>query len=333
MVSIKQYLNRSEEEIILRQVISLLIERIGSRAAMADRSDFDEFQTAIHRIGESVNQEDATPETLLMMAGSAVQAMGDHNQRVSRFIRRQGGEFHSIISMLTDTVVKMGGENTRFAQRFQEIGDGMERAGGMDDLHALKIDLRECLRTFRESTLQRQAEMEGAIQALQKEVECRREVADSVPELDPVTGLPKQQAAEAALFELSKAGKRIYAVIMVVNRLQSVNARFGNQVGDQVLRSFKQGIEKQLNQGDRLFRWSGPAILALLERPEPLDRMRALVRRMLDAPIEQEFDVGGRTVLIPISAAWSAFQLIAPASIAVKQIQTFIAGQGSRDYA
>ena len=46
----------------------------------------------------------------------------------------------------------------------------------------------------------------------------------------------------------------------------------------------------------------------------------------------QMFDVGGRQVLIPVTAAWSVFMLIPPVATAVRHIQSFIASQGAGDY-
>lgn len=173
--------------------------------------------------------------------------------------------------------------------------------------------------------------------ALQQELAPTRERALAIvqaQDADPVTGLPKQKAAEIALQELAGRPGKHFVVTAVVNRLQPINARFGHEVGDQVLQTFKGSFEKQLTPNDRLFRWTGPALVAILDRGDTLEQVRTEVRKMLDAPTGNKmFDVGGRQVLIPVTAAWSVFMLIPPFTTAARQIQTFIAAQGSRDYA
>ena len=161
-----------------------------------------------------------------------------------------------------------------------------------------------------------------------------RASANEPLDLDPITGLPSQETAEATFQDLvRKPGKR-FVVVAVVNRMQPINARFGHSVGNQVLRTFKEFFQHELGPQDRLFRWSGPALVAVLERTEALEIVRAEVRRMLNKPLENTtFDVGGREVLIPVSASWSVFMLIPPVTTANRQIQTFIASQGVRDYA
>jgi len=330
MISIKRFLNRSEDEAVLWQVINLLLEKIGTHAVQGDRSEHEAFVKSLDRIRDSVATV-STPETLMVTVGSAVQAMFDHKQRVSRFIDRQRREIHVIVSMLTETVVKMSGENTHFAHNFQQIGERLERAVALEDLQVLKVQLSDCLRDFQDETLKRKTEMDAVITTLQQEVERTTTGSDSLLEPDPATGLPGQVAAEAAMFKALKAGTRTYVVTLVVNRMQSINARFGYHIGDEVLQTCRENVEKQLLPGDQMFRWTGPAIILLLERADSLEVVRGHLKRILDARIEETYSLGSRAVMIPISLAWSALRLVSPLPIAVKQIQTFIASQGAGD--
>src|SRR5215469_4129732 len=153
MISIKRYLNREGDEGVLWQVICLLIEKIGTQAVQGDHTDYQSFARNIEHIRDSIAIA-GTPETLMVTAGSAVQAMADYNRRVSRFIHRQSLELQNIVSMLTETVVKISGENTRFARTFQEIADSMERSMALEDLQRIKARLGECLKEFRDEALQ-----------------------------------------------------------------------------------------------------------------------------------------------------------------------------------
>ncbi len=128
MISIKRFMNRSEDEAVLWQAICLLLEKIGSEAVQGDRSEHEVFTRNIEQIRDSVAAV-ASPESLLVTIGSAVQMMSDHKHRVARFIHRQRNEIQTMVSMLTETVVKLGGENTRFAQSFQEIGERLRTRG------------------------------------------------------------------------------------------------------------------------------------------------------------------------------------------------------------
>jgi hypothetical protein len=74
-------------------------------------------------------------------------------------------------------------------------------------------------------------------------------------------------------------------------------------------------------------------MVAVLERAKALDEVRALVRRMLDKPLDETYEIDGRSILIPISAAWSIFMLTSEPGAAEKQIQAFIASRYCRDFA
>jgi GGDEF domain-containing protein len=336
MISIKRHLTQGEEEATLRRVISLLLNGIATRAVQGDRAEYETFQSNMQRIQETAGAEVA-PDVLLVIAGSAVQAFEDYSQRTTKFVRKQGAELQNIISMLTRTVISIGAGSDGSVQRLQEIGHQLEKAVELEDVQQLKVRLDDCLGHLREETERQKTEAVGVVTALQREIATTQERASAISlaqDVDPATGLLIQDAAETLFQEVvRKPGKR-YVVTAVVNRMQPINARFGHAVGNQVLRTFKEFFEKQLSPGDRLFRWGGPAVIALLERAEPLDSVRTEVRRMLDKPINNKmFEVGGREVLIPVSAAWSVFMLIPPATTASKQIQTFIASQGTHDYA
>jgi GGDEF domain-containing protein len=327
---------QSEQETALRRVITLLLDGMATRVAQGDRLEYETFQTNMRRI-QSEAEADAPADALLVNAGSAVQALADYGQNTTRFIRKQGAELQNIISMLTRTVIAVGAGGERSMQRLQEIGKRLESAVELEDVQKLKVRLGDCLDNVHEEYTRQKTEADELITSLHREIEATKEHAADLTQsedLDPVTGLLVQEAAEATLQALIRKGGRRYLVTAVVNRMQPINARFGHAVGNQVLRTFKEFFEKQITPGDRLFRWNGPALVALLERTESLETVRAEVRKMLDRTVNDAmFDVGGRQVLIPISAAWCVFMLIPPVTTSTKQIQTFIASQGARDCA
>jgi GGDEF domain-containing protein len=336
MVSIKRHLDQNETEATFRRVIALLLNGISTHAVQEDRSEYEAFQSTMQRIQEAAGA-DLAPDALLVVAGSAVQALEDYSQRTTRLIRKQGVELQNIISMLTRTVISIGSGSERSVGRLQEIGHQLASAVELEDVQQLKVKLGGCLDNVKEEWERQKAENSDIVTSLQKEIAQSLERAGPLgqaQDIDKVTGLSGHDTAESTFQDLVKKPGKRYIVTAVVNRMQPINARFGHEVGDQVLRTFKDFFLKQIRPEDRLFRWSGPALIGVLERSESLEAVRTEVRRMLDKPIDNKmFVVGGRQVLIPVSAAWSVFMLIPPATIASKQIQSFIASQGTHDYA
>jgi GGDEF domain-containing protein len=114
--------------------------------------------------------------------------------------------------------------------------------------------------------------------------------------------------------------------------LQSINARFGNEVGDTVLKALADRMRKEFHAGDLLFRWNGPTLVALLPREETIDEMRRTVKRTFEVPFEMDFYLRGRQIMLPVAAAWSVVRIIPPASTVFGYIERFVATQSPRDY-
>jgi GGDEF domain-containing protein len=334
MVSIKHYLNRSDAgEGALRQVVALLIEKLGKCAVEDDPRELETFRKKIGEDHEKLTP-DLSSEDLLILAGSVTQSLESYNGRITRAINKQAGDFQAIVKMFQSNLVKIAGENVESVRSLGVIGEELERGIGFKDLESLKLHLGGCLSGLRGAIEREKAASKALVERLQGEIEKVREPAlrPRPREMDTVTGLPRAKDCIAAIQDAIARGTRHYAVVMVVNRIQPINARFGLETGDRMLVRFKEHIEGQLLESDRLFRWRGPAIVAILERPENFDSVRMTVSRMHNTNLSETVNLGGRSVLIPISAAWSVLELGSTIEAIEKQIQTFIASQGCRDY-
>jgi GGDEF domain-containing protein len=335
IISLKRYLNANSDHAPLRQIISLLIARMGSSAVEGDVAECAAFRVDMKLIADGLDP-DLPAGSLLIQAETALQALAIHNKRIESLLASQGNEVSHILGMLQDTVINIAGENTRSAKRLREITVELEQSGAITDLRVLKGRLTECLKGLREETLQQKADAAATVQKLQMTIERSQSGAGAVAKpgnrSDPVTGLLCRDDALIAMQTAIDGGARQYAVAMVVNRVQMINVRFGHEVGDRMLVGFKEHVEKQLLPAGQLFRWAGPALVAIIERPEPIGNVRVQVKRMLDSKIEVMYTGEGRSVLIPISAGWSALPLISTAD-ADKQIGAFIASQTSGNIA
>ncbi|MBZ5577160.1 MAG: response regulator [Acidobacteriia bacterium] len=142
---------------------------------------------------------------------------------------------------------------------------------------------------------------------------------------DPVTGLPGRAQAEAALSALCQGEKPAYLAVLVLDSLPSVSARFGRRAGDALLRAYGSFIAEVLAPEDRLFRWSGPALVALLPRLDDVDRVRGDFRTLLD---QRKFQHAVRTSTrsIPLTASprWTLLPAMESARGFIEKIDTFV---------
>ena len=335
MLSMKRYLRQSGNENTLWQAFTPIIEKLGESAVECDPQELVSLRKEINAIHEALTP-DLPDENALVLAKAATQALEAYNKRITKTVSRQTSDFQAIIKMLQTGLLAIAGEKPDSVQALTRIGEELDCGAGFKDLQSLKLRLSQCLSGLGTEIEREKTASNAVIEKLQIEIErVHASGGESLHRIvDLPTGLLCQEDCIAAIEKAIDKGTRHYAVTMVVNRVQPVNARFGRDAGDWMLSRFKNHVETLLlTPGDRLFRWTGPAMVAILERPQPVDHVRALVRRALETLIDETYEVAGRSILIPISAAWSVFMITPARDASEKQIQAFIAGQHCRDFA
>lgn len=331
LITLKRYLTNTEDEIGLQKVICMLLHGIAEHAVAADEQEYESFRQDVQSFEEAAGG-DCSHDQLLVIAGAAIHAMDSYATRATRAIRRQGEELQKMIAMLAQTVIAISGGGDRAAQALSEIRADLEQAGSLESVQSIKSRLGECLVKVRDEAERQRMENEAAISELRTHI-ARASTGAETAGVDPVTQLPAQPQALVVLQEALKSPGRKYVLTLVVGRMQPINARFGHTVGDEMLRLLKRHVQAQVMQdGDALFRWSGPTLVALLPRPETIDQIRSKLKRVLDVPLQNEIEVGGRTVLLPLSIAWSVIALIPPIANTSLFISKFIASQAPLDY-
>jgi GGDEF domain-containing protein len=339
MISLKKYLNRdtpeTDRESQYRRMIDLFLQGIGLHAIEGDKGEYDRFRIGLTNLEKSITAE--TPlSDMFVSVGSALRSMEDYNQSASKLIRRQNSEYQLMLSMLTKTVISIGSSSECSVDRLQDIEKAMEHTSRLEDFQALKTRLGECLTLVRQESFRQKQDGQTAMQALQQELEGSRERLGSTPfaiDVDAATGLPGKTDAIRAINTATDSPTGKFVVIAVVNRVQAVNARFGYAVGDKVLAAFAQHFLKGLAAKDKVFRWQGPSLLALLERAERIEQVRTEIRGFTEVKLDTTLQVGQRTVLIPIAASWAIFPMEASAESLLKKVETFTAAQVPRDFA
>ncbi|MEP7352775.1 MAG: diguanylate cyclase [Acidobacteriota bacterium] len=119
---------------------------------------------------------------------------------------------------------------------------------------------------------------------------------------DACTGLPLRADAESLFRQALENGSTAHLVVFYLHRMQLTNARFGSSVGDQVIFYCSQKIATDLITGanDQLFRWTGPAFVALVGHLESEADIRSEVQRLVSSPSSRYFETATRSVFLPV---------------------------------
>jgi GGDEF domain-containing protein len=234
--------------------------------------------------------------------------------------------------MLTETVATIASSSERSVQSLEEIKNNLLHASELQDLCKIKDRLGICLEQVRQESARHREDTQKTIQDLET---CIRRAEDHTPpdaSADPVTKLPGREAAQAMVKRVAAETGRKYMTVMVFDRIQSVNARFGYEAGNQILAALARYVETKLQPTDTLFRWSGPTLVAIMQRQVTIDRIRDDLRPVFSNPIGTTVDIGSRDVMIPISPAWAVFGILPSVETTLKAVEAFVASQVPKEY-
>jgi GGDEF domain-containing protein len=283
----------------------LLLQAIGLHAVEGDKVDYDWFSSTIAGLQTSLSQ-DPSPENVLAITGAAVKTLEEYNRRTSRFIRATSIELQVIVGMLTEAMAQISTGSQTSIHRLQELQKQIEHASQVEDVRTLKLGLSDCLHSIRGECDRQRDEADQAVANLRRGIQEAREtkVPEAGPVSDPLTGLLLRPGAEEAIQAACDSGAHTYTGLFLMDRLPAITARFGADLGDEVLLFFLQHLSTALTGNDTLFRWSPTSFLALIERRESPDLVRREMAKLLAHRLERTFKIGDRSVELQVTSTW-----------------------------
>lgn len=301
MISLKRFLETQKNDAAsaLMRAALLLLEAIALHAVRIEASESAAFSASIRLMRRQI-EEASDGDRVLVLCGEAIHALESYNRDVENGIRIRTTEFQEMIRMLARTIVEVSAAGASATSNLQQIEKQFQDASRLSDLHLIKVQLGEALKALATETARQREQADRISRALKDRLESASLVGGN--DIDPVTGLPGVTAAEEALEALFRSPSPGYAALFRVARIELINSRFGFGAGDRVLVILSQHIAQQLSPADRLFRWRGPTLLALLQRSAKLQDIRLEVNRIASARLEHVIEIRNRSVLLPISS-------------------------------
>jgi GGDEF domain-containing protein len=335
-ISIKRYLDSRPEQVAnaLLRMVQLLLQGIETHAVKGDAADYQKFQQDMQKIQEELGEQPAASE-VLVLAGGVIKLLEEYNNRTSKFIHAQCAELQAMVGMLTKTMTAVASGSEGSITRLQSIEKQLHKASMIEDFQTAKVRMAECLDTLRMEIVRQREESAQAVANLKNEIEKWQErmVSRTGQRTGQPSGVSERQEAEAALVAAAKENRRVFAVIFLVERVSLVNSRFGYAVGDQLLQFFAEHLVQNFSSSDKLYRWSGPSFLLLMERRESSEKVRAEILRVTSQRLTQTVRVGARSVLLPVAANWAMFPVleIRPVQLLFQQLDAFVHGDAGQD--
>ena len=286
-----------------------LLDGIAEHAIPAPGEDYQHFREEMRKLRDSVGSLDL--EGVRDTVDTACDLMRTWNAGVRRSAERRTDETSGMIASLAEVIAGPGQNNDGGALRL--LVKAISLPTGTDDLQKIRAEMERCLSAVKETLQRRQRETEMRIEDLEHQVARLREKVDWQGEEDPDTGLTGRSDAESAIREVLQIPEpsfcRHYVLVVVLDHLHGVNARFGYTVGDQLFRSTCDYLESHLKAGERVYRWTGPTVVAILKREGSFDQVERELGRFLDVRPERLFELGGHTAIVRIKVKWALFEL------------------------
>ncbi len=328
VISLKRLLADDDEGAAHARAVWVILEAVACHAVEADPGERLTFQTSLRQLVKRM-EDSKTSDGTLVLAGEAIHTIETYHRGVQRSIGSQMKELQAIVSLFMRSMLQLSKGSAASAATLRHLERQIENASQAEDLRTIKAQLEQSLATIcNEATEQerRSEQIHGQIRETMSRPEAAA-MSEAVGDLDMATGLPNFESAQTALRAAIADGTKTFAVLLCVDRVEAINSRFGASVGDRVLMTFGQHLAQRFSQSDRLLRWRGPSFLALIDRKGPETTVRAEVARVASARLEQQIELAGRSVLLPVAASWMLTSIAASTPEEITQkLDAFAAG-------
>ncbi len=334
VVSLKKYLTGEHYSMsgALLRVASRLLEALALHAVDYDPVELETFQSGIRSVRTNLEASN-DPAAVLLMGGEAIRELENYNRRVERTLLARRREVQSILAMMTQSLLELSKGNVTSSDNLRSIEEKLDGAAKVEDIRVLKAQLAVCLQNIRTEAERQQA---CSVQAREKmERTLAKQTSASASglsrsDIDVATGLGNWNWAEESMEQALAEGRLVFAAGLRLDRFDLINKRYSQAAGDQALMLVSQHVAQNLHTGDQLFRWRGPALIALLDRGS-LQAARSDVTNMLSTRLTCEVTTEQRAVRLPLSVSWVIFAADAGKDLRTisAQLDTFAASQAT----
>lgn len=129
------------------------------------------------------------------------------------------------------------------------------------------------------------------------------------PAVVPMNGLPDRSGAEQEIAAKIASNRDCVCGLFVVNRLASIQARFGRAVGDEVMLLSAERLAQHLPAGVTVSRWSESALIALVDVDTNIAEVTRRFARAASMNLEKNIETQHRFVLVPITLSFTLKRL------------------------
>ena len=291
--------NSESSPIELIEQLQILLRGIALHAVESGPENLEQFRHNMAEVANALSKKSSAHD-LLIAIGRALRLTEEYNRQATAVFKGQMAELRSMLTNMAETVQFIVSSSEVSVKQLAFMETQLQAANGLQDLRQLKTYTSACLSLVRRESVRLQTETQTKIAALKSNVEqlsLSLKAAAVEESVDPVTGLHARAAAEQAIENKMSAGKAFLAALFVMDRLPSINGRFGHSVGNDVVIGSAHLLAQKLS-GATLYRWSGPAFLAIFDPSIGSGEAEKRARQAAAQQLQKEINADDRMVMI-----------------------------------
>ncbi len=316
----------------LTEQLQTLIRGIGLHAIESEPSELAHLHRQLSEVAQSLTAE-SSPDDLMTAIIRTLKATEEYNVKAAGVFKSQADELRAMVTAMTETLQFIVSSSETSVKQLSFVELQLQRAQGLEDLRQLKTYTAACLNLVKKESTRLQVETRDKVDGLKQDVErlsVRLKTAAVSESEDPVTGLPGRAAAEQAIEERVAGGKPCVAALFLMERFATINGRFGNDVGDNIVMSCAQMLAKKLS-GATLYRWSGPGFLAVFDPLVASAEAANRARQAAAQELQKNVEIDKRELMVVVSISCQVQPISAqtnPGELFHKLDGFMVAGQG-----
>jgi GGDEF domain-containing protein len=285
----------------LFKVVQQLLEGCALHSVEIDAVEHAAFRASIRSIARRFEAQ-SDYRDLLILAGETNKTVQAYNQQVERLMLELSVEKQQALKLLTGSLLRVCQGSETSTQQLRQIERELTLTAQLSDMKDIKVKLAQCVDALCAET----AAQESRYLALKEQIAQSSSILE---DRDRVTGLATLKNAEARIKELGSAGSHGHVMLFFLKNVEMINRRFGFEAGDAALRRFSSYLAKSLQPDDQLFRWRGPCFVIVTNRLAPFEAIEAEAKQIALRGPEQDIEGNGKSMLIRLMAATSAFPI------------------------
>jgi hypothetical protein len=337
MISIRKYLDtyrrphtdacgaREAESVTLAEVgfqatlahlATVLVSEIGAENLSETDPAFEPYSASIGGILQRLEAADS-PDEIDALSAKVPEAFEEFRRAKQVVAHQQTEEVQKILGMLQQTIEVLSRGTDRSMTRLRRIESQIRSASQISEIVALRERLRSCVDQIRDEAAAEQRDFAKTRSGLERDLLLAQESAALAR-----GGIPGRSQAEQRIAEAAGVAP---LVLVLLDRLPPIKARYGTGVSERYFSSFLGELTGRLPSPKKIFRWNERTLMVELPADEAGDMSESALRnRLADMPRVVQVDVGGRVAVLENTHRWHLVPAGAQRAEILQRIEDFL---------